>query len=283
MNTLNLAWRQRGVVLLLALAFASPRQSLAAGTDTSCYEGLPEWKEMPRAERVLYIFVDQTTPLSGAMKKKIVDMLGDWGRPGDVVKLGKFSANFRGRYPQLVYTGRVEPEPNEAYLYHLRYFDKTGLRDCLKQQHMNFGKNLKNRLSEVMKEIDPTIPKTDIFYSLRELTTNAIRATEARRKIVLLITDGLENSAVTSFYNKGNVRKLAPRKVVATIRKQKMIANWKGAEVYMYGVGLMRDSKTYQVWSQLDNLRNFWERYLVEGNALVRGIGTPELLIDKIN
>ncbi len=260
----------RVTALLVALGLP-----LAAPAGESCYRGLPVPAE-PRVERALYVMVDQTTPLDEELKARVRALVADWGREGDHLELARFSANIRGYYPELVFEGTVERVPDEAYLFQLRYDDKQRLLRCLESQRETVRNGFAAGLETVLAGMDYKIPKTDLFYALHLLSERMIDNGEAPERVVLLVTDGLENSAVTSFYHRGRVRKIDPRRELAKVRKAGLLANWKGSRIYVYGLGLMPDAKDYLDPRRVMRLKAFWERYFVAGNGEVMELGTPE-------
>ncbi len=261
-------WRIAALAVLLGAPLVAP-----AGE--SCYRGLPVPAE-PRVERALYVMVDQTTPLDDALKARVRALVDDWGRPGDHLELARFSANIRGHYPELVFEGTAEQSPGEAYLFHLRYEDKQRLLRCLESQREAVRSGFFNGLDTVLAGMDYKIPKTDLFYALSLLSEEMIHSEDAPERVVLLITDGLENSAVTSFYHRTRVRKIDPRRELDKVRRAGFLANWKSARIYVYGLGLLPEGKPYLDPRRVLALKSFWERYFVAGNGEVMELGTPE-------
>ncbi len=268
----------RGWTLLwmLALAFGGVR------AETGCYESLGLESPQPRAARVLYVLVDQSTPLGDELKARILALVADWGRRGDRMEVARFSANIRGRYPTLVYAGQVEAEPDEAYLYHLKYNQKSRLLRCLREQPQRVQAGFRKALQAVLDGVDYKIPKTDLFYSLKLLSEQMIQVEEGDRRIVLLVTDGLENSAVSSFYHRKRVRRIDPKRELKKVRAAGLLANWKGARIYVYGLGLEPDAKRYLPPQKALRLKAFWERYFVVGGGEVVALGMPELFVRRL-
>ncbi len=262
----------------LALCLALAGGDAVAG----CYDRLDKTPEGVGIDRALYVLVDQTTPLDDALKGRIMALVDDWGRRGDHVEVARFSANLRGRYPELVFEGSIEPLPDDAFLYNLRYRDKRGLLTCLEDQARQVREGFRAALRQVLDGSDFKIPKTDLFYSLKLLSEQMIQVEDAPERIVLLVTDGLENSAVTSFYRRGKPRVPNARKTLAQVRRAGLLANWKGSRIYVYGLGLMPDHKSYLKPQVAMGLRAFWERYFVAGNGDVAALGTPELFLKHL-
>lgn len=272
------ALRAIGAVVLTAAAHVASAATALPG----CFEQL----EVPPADnapvRALYLFVDETTPLAEPMKARVAELVADWGRAGDVVKIARFAANMNGRHPELVFSASVDRRPSEDYLFNLRYAEKAALLSCFEKHAQDFRQQFRDHLAATLNSVDPKLPKTDLLHALRALANDVILIKDAPEKTVLLVSDGLENSGLQTFYKGRAAKRIDPKSEIATARKHRLIANWKGASVYMYGIGLNPNGQKYLPPQQVDALKNFWERYFVEGNAMVRGMGTPELLVTAI-
>ncbi len=274
-------WRIRVITVLVWLACWLAAPASAAPTD-SCYAHIDYGSPVDtRAQRVLYVIIDQTVALPAAMKARVKDLVSGWGRPGDAVKIARFSANFRGKYPSLTFSAMVEPWPTPQYAHGLRLADRRQLEQCLKRRQSEFMPLFKDKLDETFAQMDPSSPKTDIFSSLKQIARQ-VAAEAAKERVVLLVSDGLENSDITTFYRRGKIRKISPSKEIGKLRRQGLMPNWHGAKVYMYGMGLAPKPGQYIKTPVIRSLERFWDRYFVEGNARVMALGTPELLIDRV-
>ncbi|MDH5692241.1 MAG: hypothetical protein OEZ47_03975, partial [Gammaproteobacteria bacterium] len=229
-----------------------------------------------------YLIIDQTIPISEKMASRIKELVSDWGQTGDMVKIIRFSANYRDQYPEIVFSRTIEPAPTQDFLYNLRYSDKPLLLDCIQKSNENFNASFHETLNKAIKDINPKTPKTDILYSLKQIAVQIVAKDVAKRKIVLIVSDGMENSEVASFYRRKSLAKFDSRKIFQKARRSGLVANWDNAQIYFYGLGLSSDSKRYGSMSKIENLRLFWERIFIEGRANIGAIGAPELLISSI-
>jgi len=254
-----------------------------AGDIKSCYAGIDYIKPVnTQAERALYVFIDQTTPLSGKMRKKISALLTTWGKKGDLLKVARFSANYRGKYPELIFNQKIDGLPEHEYVYNLRWKDKKEFLACIENQEKEIKLQFVKLIRQTLEANNPKTPKTELLYSLKELSRQVIIKHEAKSKTVLLVSDGMENSEVLSFYKTGGLKKVNVRKTILKIRRQGLIGHWKGTNVYIYGLALGSKKKPYTSPKSVNRLKSFWEHYFVEGGAVVKGIGAPELLVSSI-
>jgi len=270
-------------LLASLIALSSLHSIVVVASEGSCFAGIKYAQPMEqRASRGLYILVDETVPLSKEMKAKVEKLVGGWGKQGDMVKIARFSASYRGLYPELIFHQRIESAPDSAFLYNLHYRDKVFIKQCLEEQKEKFNKEFGMQVNAALRNLNPKIPKTELLGSLKQLSKKLVVPDEALEKTVLIISDGMENSAVTSFYKNKTLKNIKPKATIAKLRRSGMMGFWKNAKVYMYGVGLMPDKKRYANPKLVQNLKHFWERYFVEGGAKSAEIGTPELLLTSI-
>ncbi|MEK6748291.1 MAG: hypothetical protein AABY83_03685 [Pseudomonadota bacterium] len=261
-----------------------PGTQAIAGEIRSCYEinnlAAPA---KDKSARALYIFIDTTMPYDNAIKNKVRQLIGNWGRAGDMVKLARFAAGLRGKYPELLFAESLDSMPDETYLYNLRRIDKQTLFECFDTQKTRFLQVLNERLNTALTEVDSETPRTELLFALRELSQQLILTTDAAVRNVLIVSDGMENSAALSFYKNKKIGAIDPQRTIAKVRKLGLIANWKNTNIYMYGIGLMPKDAPYVKAAILETLRGFWERYFVEGNGLIRGLGAPDLFVTTID
>lgn len=269
-------------IVLFALMMCMLPISVQA-KQVSCFANIDYVQPEPqKVKRALYVLVDETVPLTESMKKKVLALLSDWGKPGDMIKIARFSASYRDLYPELVFSRKVEMKPGEAFMFNLSYKDKKSVLNCLINQKKTVKEAFAKQLQVSLKNINPKIPRSELLGSLKLLSKQVYLPDEAMKKTVLLISDGMENSTTTSFYAKGKLKNINPRKEISKVRRKGMMGFWKKANVYVYGLGLMPDNKSYAKPETVEKLKRFWEQYFVESGARVKAIGAPELLLTAI-
>jgi hypothetical protein len=233
--------------------------------------------------RNLYLFVDQTTPLTAAMKTKIAELVADWGRNGERVKVVRFSANVRGQYSEMMFDEFADPPPTQEYLYHVHPDHKPRLLECLTSRDQQFRKRLQGVVARVVNLTNKDLPKTDLLNSLKELAAKVIAPDAGSDQTVLLVSDGMENSAFMSFYQRKTIVKpMDPHKTLTEIGKANLIPSWHGAKIYMYGLGFVPDEKVYAHAKMLQPLKEFWTSYFNLGKAQLMELGTPELMMTSL-
>jgi hypothetical protein len=119
--------------------------------------------------------------------------------------------------------------------------------------------------------------------SLKAISTKVNKST-ARNKVVLIVSDMLENSSVSSFYaNKGqSVNRIDPVKEMKTAEENRLFGDFNGAKVYVIGAGLLpedsKKGKSYRDPKTMQALSVFWKSYFDKSNAQLVELGQPALL-----
>lgn len=266
--------------MLIALSmFSHPLQ--AAVKIPSCFKTLGLQTPASKVD-TLYIFIDQTTYLTKAMKTNIIDLVSDWGRHGDRVKILRFSANIKGQFTELMFNETIEAIPSEEYLFHLRTKDKKNLLACLDKNRDDFSASFTKSLSASLKLTKHTLPKTDLFYNLQQITAKTMNHDDEKQQTVLIITDGLENSDYLRFHGKGAIKRIHAKSSIKRLKKRKLIAKWRQADIYMYGLGHISNKDHYARPKLIERLKDFWSRYFREGKGKLKQLGTPEILLSSI-
>ncbi|MES9988379.1 MAG: hypothetical protein AB2552_03800 [Candidatus Thiodiazotropha endolucinida] len=90
----------------------------------------------------------------------------------------------------------------------------------------------------------------------------------------------LENSALTTFFKKGEIRKINPKTEMTKVKKAKMIPELSGTKVYVIGGGWIGEGKPYLESRKLNALREFWEAFFAASGSSLEGFGLPVLLTE---
>ena len=276
--------RALSLAFVTCLAGGIAGQSFAGTFLNSCYDLPAVSAPQIKPQRALYVFIDQTMGLTPLMKQSIIDLVSQWGANGERVKISRFSANISGQYNELVFDEVGNIMPDEPYLFHLRAKDKKHILACIEEKKNDFQKALVDSLTVTLKLTNDKLPKTNLINSLADFAQQMVAVDEIKDKTVLLVTDGLENSDLFSFHQGGKVKLISAKVSLNKIRSKGLIPSWHKATVYLMGLGYISDEKFYVRPRILKPLKQFWERYFVEGNAVLKAnsIGTPMLLTKSI-
>ena len=265
-------------LMAVALGSFSAFASNQRNDITSCYDyaKLPEYRvDQPEAE--LFILVDQTVRLDVPLKKAVHQQVPNFAKPGNKVTVVTFSALAAGKYTNITFEGKFDHPMNTSVRnslgrQHLQKFD-----NCMKMQ----GKaiNLLNvKLKDSFNDGEQSFPRTELVGSLLNVSTEVVAQSTANRKILLVVSDMLENSETLSFYSKGRVRTLDADEAYSKIKSAGFSGDLAGTEVYVVGAGFIHGAKNYSSQKSVNELERFWRKVIAENNGKIVQFGKPQLL-----
>lgn len=267
--------------LLTTLFCVVSTASMAAGAIPSCYDNkLQAPDTVPAVE--LFVIIDQTTLLDDSLKQAVANQVRPFLSSGNSFSVLVFSAYTQGNYTQLLTSGRLEHQfplelRNDISKPILAKFDQ-----CLARQPGLAAQSVGSALRAGFGGASGEISNSDILASLKDISAK-VRQSDAKEKVVLLVSDMLEHSSVSSFYARQAVRKIDASHELQLAESNKFIADFGGARLYVIGAGLLnntdpkskaqyRDPKTMQA------LATFWRAYFAKSNAQLVEFGEPALL-----
>lgn len=264
--------------IIFMLLFLTGAGAQASGIP-SCYEA-NKLGVAPPANIELFVFVDQTTTFDKTLKQSIIDNVGRILRPGVAFTVGSFSSFNQGKYAEVIASGALEApietsKREDISTRLLRNFDS-----CMQSQ-MQYGAQVAwKAIGQAMNGSSSDLAKSDVVASLRDLSAR-VRESTAKEKIVLVASDMLENSSLTSFYANNTVRKIDAYKELKIISG--IFGNFDGARVYVIGAGMLaEDAKyakgVYRSPQVMQALSQFWAGYFESSNAKLIEMGKPALM-----
>jgi hypothetical protein len=270
--------------LLLTLLFCLPAWGHAGARndipDCYGYAKLSEFRSAS-AGRELTVIVDQTIPMPESIQKSSWGQIQRFVQPGDTVRLYSFSAFLPGQFMQLRFAGELnsaidDNRRDSIGMQSLRTFDK-----CLADQRSFFNKKLGQNFVSALREASEDIPRSEIFHSLRDIGSD-LGQQPANQRVILLLSDMLENSDFGSFYANSRIRDLQPQAELKRVGDKQLFADLHGARIYVAGAGLVtKDVKqTYRSGKTMEQLQTFWQGYFEGSNARLMAFGTPSLNVD---
>ena len=230
-----------------AVAFCAP----------SCYDANKIEKPTLAEEKAIFVLIDETTLFDESLKEQIINNTLRFAKQGNHIFIAKFSAFLHDRYNEVL-------------------FDFT-LDFPLNQEQSYVRKNISESIKNAFLKKGDNIAKSDVLYALKDFAQNTISIDEAHDKIVLIASDMLENSSVTSFYSKGKPRLIDSKKELGFVDKNGLFADFGAAKIYIVGAGLNESDKAYVNPQILNSLDSFWREYFKKSNATLIEMGTPSL------
>lgn len=255
--------------------------SHAAGALPSCYDAkLPAPVAAPAVE--LFVVIDQTTLLDDALKQSVANQVRPFLASGNAFSVLVFSAFTQGKYTQVLISGQLDVSLPTALRNDVSKPILSKFDQCIARQSGQAAQIVGGALRQAFDGTSGDIAKSDILGSLKDISAK-VRQSPATEKVVLLVSDMLENSSVTSFYASQAVRKIDPVQELQLTTSQQFIADFGGARVYVLGAGLLnnvdRKSKAqYRDPKTMQALSGFWRSYFEKSRGQLVEFGEPALL-----
>ncbi len=269
------------VLMLFAfVVFALTTPERASSSDSlikSCYAILNQ--EAPKPNIEAFVFLDQTTLLDDKLQQLVATSLANLIKPGNSFSVMQFSAFIQGRYLSNVVTVSLDQDAPSSERNKVSKTILTKFDVCLKQQPKMAISLAKQALELSFSGASAQIAKSDIMASLKKLSST-VKQSAAKRRIVILASDMLENSSISSFYSQNSVRKIDPNKEMLHATSLDMTGDFGGADLYVIGAGVLvsSDRKQYRDPKAMAALQDFWRSWFSKSNANLVEFGTPALI-----
>jgi len=264
-------------ILLTLLALST--LILARNDVPSCYDALKLANPNPTVGKELFILVDQTTPLDKNMMIYTYKNMMKFIKNGYAVTIASFSANANGKYTDVAYAGKLENLLPDNAKHDIAKKTLRKYQGCMNGQYKYAKKKATKALVAVLKGANKKLPHSDIIKSLDDIAAHIIAPSNASKKVVLLVSDMIEHSSITSFYHKGLIKKIDANKEMSKVKSAGHLANFAGADIYVIGTGVI-GKKGYRDAKTLKKLTDFWEAYFAQTQGNLKALGTPMLLED---
>lgn len=270
------------VAALFTASVSSVNASSVRDDIPSCYPILAGHydQQVSPPKRSLTVVIDQTLPLPQALRQSVSDKVLRFLEPGDKLNIISFSALFEENYTDLTFTGSLDPAlPREAQ----SSIGKRTLKkfDICNIKQTNFVKKIvPAKLAAAFKGGTSDLPNTELVGSLHEIGSSVITNDNSEEKILLIVSDMLENSSTVSFYRGGMKKALPVEKYVSTFKEKSLIPDLAGVKVYVMGAGTLPEGGKYRSQEYMLSLKQFWTRWASDAGASMEGWGQPSLMQD---
>lgn len=247
----------------------------------SCYNS-KVFETASISNKELFLIIDQTTLLDIQLKQQLADQTRPFLTYGNAISVTVFSSFNQGKYTRVVTSGRIQHKLSEVARADtskplLQKFD-----ECMNAQPIFANQLVGAALRSAFEGTSSDLAKSDIFASLKEIA-GIVRASSAKNKVVLISSDLLENSSISSFYQNQTVRMIDPERELSNVVKNDLLADFAGARLYVIGMGLIAEDpknrkSQYRDPKTMSALTTFWTQYFSKSNAQLIELGKPALL-----
>lgn len=230
----------------------------------------------------LFVIIDQTTSFDAGLKQSVADNVRPFLRSNQAFSVTQFSAFTQGHYTDVLVSGKLDATLTQKQRDDISKTVLAKYDQCMAMQTKQAARLLGGAMKSAFSVGNNNIAKSDVLASLKDISSK-VQQSKADRKIVLLASDMLENSSITSFYAKQAVRKINPEKELKLAADNQMFGDFGGAKVYVIGAGLLaEDAKqakgVYRSPQTMQALATFWKAWFQKSNAEVVEFGQPALL-----
>jgi len=243
----------------------------------SCYSILKNDVTVSPPERELIVLIDQTLLAPNKLKLRVHEQVHRFLKPGDWITIANFSAYVKDSYTTIGFSGYIEPPIDKDIRYNTSKKSLRSFDNCISQQTNFYRGSIDKHLKSSFGQHNQEIPNTELVGNLKLLSEALIEQTQAKRKVILLFSDMLENSETSSFYSKSSVRLIDPSLELNKFNDTGLLTNYGNADIYVMGAGLTK-STNYKSEVKLRRIRSFWEQYFKQSNGRLSGWGQPDLL-----
>jgi fructose-specific component phosphotransferase system IIB-like protein len=252
----------------------------------SCYEQWRDLSQVPRAlNGDLTVVIDQTTFLDARMRQIVSETVERLLRPGIQVSIVSFSAFLPGRYLDVLVSGRIEAPVSGKQRDYVPKRQLLQSDQCLEEQ-MAFARRLiGSSLDASFAAADVTLARSDILAALHDIGRR-IGDASADNRMVLIVSDMMENSSITSFYRAGQLRVVDAEAELKLVARSGIRTDFRGARVFVIGAGLglsrpvaAGQGIAYRDPRAMLALEDFWRRWFAASNGELVEFGKPTPLV----
>jgi len=251
---------------------------------TSCYPKVGLAASQPPIEYGNFIVVDETSALDVKLRAQALQAANSMLKPGSLVLVGRFSAFYRDRYTQLVVRGVIDRPPSPEQRKQMPRDRLALLERCMSEQSAVLRRRVLSALNDIFVASSSDIARSDIAAALCEFAV-VVKQAPVRTRRVLVVTDGLENSDISSFYRNKTARLIEPAVELQRIRAANMLGDFGGARVWILGGASFpadRDEggsdAPFRDPRIVEALRRLWSSYMSASQAVLAEFGAPSLL-----
>ena len=245
----------------------------------SCMQSVDNEYVIDSHERELFVIVDRTmsSSLNTSVMKESYQQIIRFIQPGDRVQIIHFSSLQQDGYTNVSFKGKTDIPLLSSHRAEIKKSHLKKLDQCLQNQKVYFSNHIGKELKESFQPQKAT-SHSEIVGSLQDISNSILKNATAKRKIVLIISDMLENSEFTSFYASGSVKTIKPTSELKKIIDNKQFSDFNSADIYVKSAGLLPGEKNYVSSHKMSKIEKFWQLYFSKSNGQLRAFGKPMLL-----
>ncbi len=271
------------LIIFLLLFTGCQKQNIAdtkisetqGNSNENCYQKLKlENFYHPNHTTDILIVIDQTTPLSKRLEAHLLQQLEPLYVEGNTITIAEVSTFSKDYYTRIVDHTIIDSS--------LTYEDEQSvpknkikkIQKCIQKQSEDARSMIPTEIKKTLSNSKNSIDQSELFKSFQDLANSTLKKSSSGKNVILIVSDMLEHSSVTSFYGKN----INPVQELKRIKNIGLLADFQGAKVYIVGAGSISDNNAKRTIQDMQNLKKFWQLYFTASNAELVEFGAPELL-----
>ena len=268
-----------GLSIFILTGFLWAASAGAVNVIPNCYDLVDVAETSPPIERGLLVVVDNTIELDHALQmesfEKIVHFMGE----GDRVVIVSFSAYVEGQYTRIMADARLDRMLSTETAFTVPKSKLKELRLCLAGQKRSLPRVVGSALEAIYAESSNDLPNTELAATLAKTSREILPTLDARETFLLIVSDMMEHSDITSFYKAGNIRSIDPEAEMRRVEESGVEPVYPGTVAYVIGAGYTGTRK-YRSAKVLRAVEDFWRLYMERAGGRLAAFGTPSMFGD---
>lgn len=249
----------------------------------SCYQLIGE--EITGAPKeALFLLIDNSVDFDTGVINSIQEKIEHWIGNNKSIEIYNFSMYSQQTYTNKVLAGNIDQVPSEDFMDNLKKSLRIKFERCMKSYIPLVKIQIQKATVEVFKKSSSNISRTEIINNIKKITQH-IKEHPAKKKLILIVSDMLENSSMQAFYEGNKVKLINPELEFKKVTTNNLLSDLDKATVYIIGLGYIpdnnREGKNQSVSLQTRKaLESFWIKYIENSNGKIGEIGTPLIFGD---
>ena len=249
----------------------------------SCYDDEDIDMKPPPIKRGLLVVIDNTIELDQSLQKESFDKIMNFMKEGDRIIIVSFSAYVEGQYTKIKAQVQLDPHPETSSTLWRRLWEKKSdlkrLKFCLADRERLLPRFIGDTLQKIYRVSSNDLPKTELIANLAKVSREILPTLEAEETFLLIVSDMMENSDITSFYRNGKIRMIDPEVEMRQVEKSRIKPLYEGTVAYVIGAGYT-DTGRYRPTKTMQAIERFWRLYMVRAGGRLDIFGTPSMFGD---
>lgn len=255
----------------------------ASGETARCYASnrhadIREIQGLP-FERDVLVLIDRTVMFPDTVRRHVGQQLGNWIGSGTRISIGTFSSYSEAEFARIVFEGFWEPgfpedARNDAPMGALRQLDS-----CLAEREEAERDRLQSVLESIFADSRSTMRRSNILANVQEFGAR-LQGSSSEERLLVIVSDMLENSSEMSFYHNGAMRTIDPHVEFERAAERELLGEFRDVAIFVIGAGLVPTDQEdrHRSLAEIDALERFWRNYFEHSGAQSIEIGKPLLV-----